>query len=61
MKRFLLHLREAALLMIGQPSYERYRQHLEDRHPERQPMSRTEFFRNREAARYGSGGGGRCC
>ena len=61
MRAFLRQLRETALLMVGQPSYEAYRQHLAAHHPERKPMTRIEFFRNREKARYGGAGGGRCC
>lgn len=60
MKRLFHHLRETALLMVGQPSYEAYLQHLATHHPDRSPMTRVEFFRDREKARYGSGGG-RCC
>lgn len=60
MKALLARLRETALLMVGQPSYEAYLGHLAEHHPERTPMTRIEFFREREKARYGSGGG-RCC
>ena len=60
MKALLARLRETALLMVGQPSYDAYLRHLAERHPERTPMTRVEFFREREKARYGSGGG-RCC
>lgn len=51
---------ETARLMVGQPSYDMYLRHMAARHPGREPMTRVEFFRNREQARYG-GGGGRCC
>ncbi|NLR70308.1 YbdD/YjiX family protein [Novosphingobium sp. ERN07] len=47
-------------LMVGQPPYEAYLAHMAQRHPSTQPMSRTDFFRNREEARYGSGAG-KCC
>lgn len=60
MRGLLASLRETALLMVGQPSYEIYLRHMAQRHPDRTPMDRVEFFRNREQARYG-GGGGRCC
>jgi uncharacterized short protein YbdD (DUF466 family) len=53
-------LRQAALLMVGQPPYETYLEHMRARHPDREPMSRLEFFRDRERARYGADGG-RCC
>ncbi|MBN8830574.1 MAG: YbdD/YjiX family protein, partial [Sphingomonadales bacterium] len=39
---------------------EAYLAHLRTHHPEREPMSRIDFFRDREKARYGTGGG-RCC
>jgi len=60
MKALLAKLRETALLMVGQPSYEAYLQHMRKHHPAREPMTRLQFFRDRERARYGSGGG-RCC
>ena len=61
MKAMLHKLRETALLMIGQPSYDAYLAHMAAHHPDHAPMSRVEFFRNREEARYGAKGGGRCC
>ena len=51
----------AALLMVGQPDYQAYLRHMSERHPERTPMTRIEFFREREQARYGGKSGGRCC
>jgi uncharacterized short protein YbdD (DUF466 family) len=30
-------------------------------HPDRPAMDRTQFFRNRQEARYGGKNGGRCC
>lgn len=54
-------LREAARLMVGQPSYDAYVRHMAAHHPEQTPMTRLAFFRNREQARYGGKGGGRCC
>ena len=53
------YLAQALRLMVGQPDYERYLEHHARTHPDRPPMSRTAFFRNREQARYGSTG--RCC
>ena len=53
---------DTARLMVGQPSYEAYVEHLRQLHPDRAPMTRTEFFRDREAARFGGGTRGfRCC
>ena len=53
--------RDTARLMVGVPSYEAYRAHMAQRHPDRPPMTETEFFRERQEARYGSKGGGKCC
>ena len=52
--------RDMARLMVGQPSYDAYLAHMLHHHPDREPLSRQQFFRNREQARYG-GGTGRCC
>ncbi|MCW1431728.1 YbdD/YjiX family protein [Novosphingobium sp. JCM 18896] len=60
MSRLLARLCEVARSMVGQPSYESYLAHMKEHHPDREPMSAIEFFRDREKARYGSGGG-RCC
>jgi len=57
-------LRASAGLMVGQPDYETYLHHRETRHPNETAMSREAFFREREARRYGEGGGARafrCC
>lgn len=53
-------LAETARLMVGLPSYAAYRRHMADAHPGTEPMDETAFFRDRQRARYGSGGG-RCC
>jgi uncharacterized short protein YbdD (DUF466 family) len=51
-----------ARLMVGQPDYEVYVQHMRRAHPDRPVMSYAEFFRDRQEARYGGkGGSGRCC
>lgn len=55
---------QTAALMIGQPDYDGYVAHLRAVHPEQAPMSRTEFFRERESRRFGGGistGGFKCC
>lgn len=54
------YLGQAANLMVGVPDYEVYVQHMRQTHPEREPMSYEEFFRERQEARYG-GGAGKCC
>ncbi len=52
-----------ANLMCGMPDYDTYVRHREQQHPGEPVMSREEFFRNRQQARYadGSGRGMRCC
>jgi uncharacterized short protein YbdD (DUF466 family) len=51
-----------ARLMVGQPDYDRYVEHMRAHHPDRPVMSYAEFFRDRENARYGGKGRvGRCC
>ena len=47
--------------MVGIPDYETYVAHLRSTHPDREVMSYEDFFRERQAARYGSGRGLRCC
>jgi uncharacterized short protein YbdD (DUF466 family) len=51
---------ETARLMLGVPDYDAYVAHLAAAHPEATALSRDAFFRERLAARYGSGGL-RCC
>ena len=46
--------------IIGVPDYERYVAHVQECHPGREPMSRTEFAKNRMEARYNQPGN-RCC
>jgi uncharacterized short protein YbdD (DUF466 family) len=52
---------EAARLIAGVPPYRIYREHMEQQHPGAPMMSAAEYFRDREQARYGGKGGGRCC
>ena len=56
-------LREGARLMIGVPDYDTYVAHMREAHPDRPVMTYAEFFRERQAARYGEGStrGYRCC
>jgi uncharacterized short protein YbdD (DUF466 family) len=49
-----------ARLAIGVPDYDTYLAHMRREHPAAQPMSYTEFFNERLAARYGKGRS-RCC
>lgn len=50
-------------LMVGLPDYGTYLTHMEANHPDSPAMSYEEFFRERQAARYGAGNGriARCC
>ncbi|WP_311268912.1 CstA-like transporter-associated (seleno)protein [Sphingobium sp. WCS2017Hpa-17] len=53
--------RRTARLMVGLPDYDAYLRHMAVHHPDRPAMNRTEFFRDRQEARYGGKNGGRCC
>lgn len=54
---------DGARLMVGQGNYDVYVAHVRKTHPDREPMTPTEFFRDRQNARFGVGGRGgfRCC
>jgi uncharacterized short protein YbdD (DUF466 family) len=54
---------QTARLMVGIPDYESYVAHRRAHHPAEPVMSYTEFFHERQKARYGCEGGrvGRCC
>jgi uncharacterized short protein YbdD (DUF466 family) len=54
---------DGARLMVGQGNYDTYVAHIRKTHPDQQPMTPTEFFRERQNARFGVGGRGgfRCC
>ncbi|AGW92449.1 MULTISPECIES: YbdD/YjiX family protein [Cupriavidus] len=54
------YLGQSLRLMVGLPDYQTYVAHMESTHPDREPMSYEEFFRERQEARYG-GGQGKCC
>jgi uncharacterized short protein YbdD (DUF466 family) len=49
----------AVRVIVGAPRYEAYRAHVESHHPDRAPMSRTEFERHRLETRYSQPN--RCC
>jgi len=51
---------QTARLAIGIPDYDVYVAHVSRAHPDRAPMTRDEFFRDRMEARYGKGRS-RCC
>ncbi len=54
------YLGDTARLMVGVPDYDAYVQHTRLVHPDREPMTYEEFFRNRQDARFG-GAQGKCC
>jgi uncharacterized short protein YbdD (DUF466 family) len=54
---------KTARLMVGVPDYESYVAHRQQAHPGEPVMTYQEFFRERQANRYGENGGkiSRCC
>lgn len=56
-------LARTARLMVGVPDYEAYVAHRRQVHPGDPVMTYEEFFRERQASRYGENGGkiSRCC
>ena len=54
------YLGQAAKMLIGIPDYDNYVEHMKTNHPEKPYMTYEEFFRERQEARYGSGGSS-CC
>jgi uncharacterized short protein YbdD (DUF466 family) len=61
--RLARKLRDGARLMVGQGDYDAYLAHMREKHEERLALSREEFFRGGENARFGAGGerAFRCC
>ncbi|MCD6026806.1 MAG: hypothetical protein K0R08_1325 [Solimicrobium sp.] len=55
------YLGHAARLMVGMPDYDVYVSHMRNNHPEQHCMTYEEFFRERQEARYGGKGAGKCC
>ena len=58
--RALAAVRRVLHLVVGAPDYERYVAHVRECHPDRVPMTREEFARERLEARYNRPGS-RCC
>ncbi|HEX7876927.1 MAG TPA: CstA-like transporter-associated (seleno)protein [Sphingobium sp.] len=54
-------LRRTARMMVGVPDYDAYLRHMREHHPHLPAMDRTQFFRERQEARYGGKNGGKCC
>ena len=61
--RFASTFARTGRLMVGVPDYDAYVAHSKSAHPDRPVMSYEEFFRERQASRYGANGGkiSRCC
>ncbi len=61
--KFARSLAKTARLMVGVPDYDAYVAHRRSRHPGEPIMSYEDFFRERQATRYGEGSGkiNRCC
>ena len=55
------YLAQSLRLMVGLPSYDTYVSHMQATHPGAPLMSYEDFFRERQAARYGCRSSARCC
>ena len=60
LRALLQRLAQAARLACGVPDYDAYLAHLHAHHPERTPLDRAAFVRDRLQARYRRGAS-RCC
>jgi uncharacterized short protein YbdD (DUF466 family) len=62
-RRIMSDLTRTARLMVGVPDYDSYVAHRKAQHSGDPIMSREDFFRERQANRYGANGGkiSRCC
>jgi uncharacterized short protein YbdD (DUF466 family) len=61
MSGLLNRIRHMARMMVGVPDYDSYALHMRTHHPGQPVMTRTQFFRDRQEARYGGKNGGKCC
>lgn len=63
LSRTMKALAQTARLMVGVPDYDAYVAHRKKSHPDEPIMSYESFFAERQASRYGTGGGkiSRCC
>ncbi len=61
--KFVRDAARTARLMVGMPDYETYVAHRRSAHPGEPVMSYEDFFRERQASRYGESSGkiSRCC
>jgi uncharacterized short protein YbdD (DUF466 family) len=63
LRKLAAKLRDGARLMVGQGDYDAYLAHMKAKHGGAGAMTREEFFRARENARFGGAGerAFRCC
>ena len=61
MSALFARLRRIGQMMVGMPDYGDYVRHMATHHPHEAVMDRTQFFRERQEARYGGRNGGKCC
>jgi uncharacterized short protein YbdD (DUF466 family) len=54
LKEFFNRVAQTARLMVGVGDYANYVEHMRQHHPDRPPMTHTEYFRYCQAARYPS-------
>ncbi|MCX2682826.1 KCU-star family selenoprotein [Campylobacter sp. MIT 21-1685] len=47
--------------LVGLSSYDKYLEHMKEKHPKRIPQSRSEFFKECLERKYNSGGFNKCC
>jgi uncharacterized short protein YbdD (DUF466 family) len=61
--RITYGLKRTARLMVGVPDYDAYVAHRKAQHPDEAVMSFEDFFKERQASRYGANDGkiSRCC
>jgi uncharacterized short protein YbdD (DUF466 family) len=52
LKEFFNRVAQTARLMVGVGDYANYVEHMHQHHPDRQPMTHTEYFRYCQVARY---------
>ena len=52
LNKALIRTKQSMRLMVGVPDYEMYVNHMKTAHPEQPVMSYSEFFRERQEARY---------
>nr|WP_258865035.1 YbdD/YjiX family protein [Helicobacter sp. MIT 14-3879] len=59
--RIYQHSEKFFHLLVGIPSYEKYKEYHAQYHPYCKPKSRKEFFLDSQNKRYGRNGSKKCC